>query len=576
MPSLRSVHTMRILNIWSLLLLLLVNSNRVLAGDVYLSCDEFEQHMFMDPNEAFCTVTGFIVTHSQNVVIKNFVPGNMVKFMKFYDSTLLYVPFRLFETFTYLKTLDVSYTSILELTRNTFSAAGNLTSLNLSYNNMTSLQTSVFIGANALMRLDLSYNRIMVLSENTFCGLPILNKLQLNGNRLTELHKDIFKDNEYLESISLEGNLLTYIEPEVFNRMRRIKEVNLSHNKLLRVHPDMFSEASNLESLLLAVNSLRAFQLTDKSIVHQLHLDYNQLTNLTINATRFVRANYNNISEIYMHQTLQLETLELRNNRLTSIANITNMTALLHLDVSYNPIGPIGVSTFDQLKRLRNLYLRSNGIRELEFGMFSKQKYLEILDLSFNNLSSLNLDLFVPYLTNLKQFFVDGNSLHEIQGNRTFSQAFPLLQKLGISRNRFNCSYLHHLLISPYLSDLVSLHIEPDDSTDETPHIRDVSCISIAQQKDLAATTAASPAALEGPEETLHKQLELLRLHAENLELHLTFMKVFLFVIGGIILVSLVSIVTIKYLKVRRSGRYDRRSIVFQSSATMDGNLTLE
>ncbi|KAH8366262.1 hypothetical protein KR093_011072, partial [Drosophila rubida] len=568
-------HTMRILNIWSLLLLLLWHSKRSLAGDVYLSCDEFEQHMFMDPNEAFCTVTGFIVTHSQNVVIKNFVPGNMVKFMKFYDSTLLYVPFRLFETFTFLKTLDVSYTSILELTRNTFSAAGNLTSLNLSYNNMTSLQTSVFIGANALMRLDLSYNRIMVLSENTFCGLPILNKLQLNGNRLTELHRDIFKDNEYLESVSLESNLLTYVEPEVFNRMRRIKEVNLSHNKLLRIHPDMFAEASSLESLLLAVNSLETFQLTDKSIMHQLHLDYNHLTNLTINATRFVRANHNNISEIYMHQTMQLETLELRNNRLSSIANITNLTALLHLDVSHNPIGPLSVSTFDKLKRLRNLYLRSNGIRELEFGMFSKQKYLEILDLSFNNLSSLNLDLFVPYLNNMKQFFVDGNALRELQGNRTFSQAFPLLQKLGISRNRFNCSYLHHLLVPPYLFDTVMLHIEPDDSTDETPHIRDVSCISIAQQKAATATTAASVSDLADPVVTLHKQLELLRIHSANLELHLTFLKVFLYAIGAIILVALVSIVTLKYLKVRRSGRYDRRSIVFQSNATMEANLTL-
>ncbi|XP_034481786.1 carboxypeptidase N subunit 2 [Drosophila innubila] len=561
---------MRIRNIWSLVLLVLASSNCAVAGDVYLSCDEFEQHMYMDANEAFCTVTGFIVTHSQNVVIKNFVPGNMVKFMKFYDSTLLYLPFHLFETFTHLKTLDVSYTSILELTRNTFSAASNLTYMNLSYNNMSSLQTSVFIGANALMRLDLSYNRISLLSENAFCGLHILNKLQLNGNRLTELHKDIFKDNEYLESVSLEANALTYVEPEVFNRLRRIKEVNLNNNKLIRIHPDTFSEAANLESLLLAINALTAFQLTDKSIVHQLHLDYNHLTNLTINATRFVRANYNNISEIYIHQALQLETLELRGNRLESIANITNMTALLHLDLSYNPIGPLSVSTFDQLKRLRNLYLRSNGIRELEFGMFSKQKYLEILDLSFNNLTSLNLDIFVPYLINIKQFFVDGNSLSELHGNRSFSQTFPLLQKLGISRNRFNCSYLHRLIVSPNLLDTVTLHIEPDVSTEETPHIRDVSCVSLPRNSSREA-----PAALEGSMMTLQTQLELLRVHSHNLELHLIFMKSFLYVIGAIVLIAMVAFVTLRYLKVRKSGRYDRRSIVFQSSATMDANLTL-
>lgn len=562
-------YKMRIRNIFGLFLLILARAS---AADVYLSCDEFEQHMYMDSNEAFCTVTGFIVTHSQNVVVKNFMPGNMVKFMKFYDSTLLYVPFHLFETFTHLKTLDVSSTGILELTRNTFSAASNLTYLNLAYNNLTSVQTSVFNGASALMRLDLSYNRITQLSENVFCGLHILNKLQLNGNRLTDLNKDIFKDNEYLESVSLESNALTYVQPEVFSRMRRIKEVNLSNNKLIHVHPDTFAEAASLESLLLAINSLTVFQLTDKSIVHQLHLDHNQLTNLTVNATRFVRANYNNISSIYMHQALQLETLELRNNRLASIANITNLTSLLHLDLSYNPIGPLSVNTFDQLKRLRNLYLRSNGIHSLEFGMFSKQKYLEILDLSFNNLTSLNLDLFVPYLTNLKQFFVDGNALGELQGNRSFAQVFPLLQKLGISRNRFNCSYLHHLLIPPYLMETVSLHIEPDDSIEETPHIRDVSCISLTGNRSADGGTSAP---LEGPMLALHKQLELLRAHSQNLELHLLFMKLFFFAIGGIILIAAVAIVTLRYLKLHRSGRYDRRSIVFQSDGTLEANMTM-
>lgn len=569
--------TMRMRNVWLLLLLFVLSSlrkDRALAGDVYLSCDEFEQHLYLDPGEAFCTVTGLIVTHSQNVVVQNYVPDNMIKFMKFYDSTLLYVPFHLFEMYTHLKTLDVSYTGILELTRNTFSRASNLTYLNLSYNNLTSVQTSVFIGANALMRLDLSYNKITQLSENAFCGLNILNKLQLTGNRLSELHKDIFKDNEYLESVSLESNALSYVQPEVFSRMRRIKEVNLSNNKLVRIHPDTFTEAASLESLLLATNSLNTFQLTNKSIVHQLHLDYNHLTNLTVNSTRFVRANYNNISSIQMHQALQLETLELRGNRLASIANITNLTALLHLDLSYNPIGPLGVNTFDQLKRLRNLYLRSIGVRELQFGMFSKQKYLEILDLSFNNMTSLNLDLFVPYLANLKQFFVDGNALSEVQGNRSFTQAFPVLQKLGISRNRFNCSYLHHLLIPPYLTDTVILHIEPDDSTDETPHIRDVSCISLSASQQANAQSAAA-IALEEPMLALHKQLELLRAHSQNLELHLLFMKLFFYAIGGSILIAVVTLVTLRVRKVRRSGRYNRSSIVFQSTATMDANLNL-
>ncbi|KAH8283340.1 hypothetical protein KR054_007903 [Drosophila jambulina] len=558
-----------------LILVLSISATTGSGGDVPLRCDEYDSMGFMDVNEAFCTVTGFTVTHSQNIVIKNIPPGNMVKFMKFYESTLLYMPFHLFETFPHLKTLDVSNTNILELTRNAFSAASNLTYLNLAYNNLTSIQTSVFIGANVLMRLDLSYNDITSLSVNAFCGLHTISQIFLTGNRLKELHSDIFKDNEYLEKVSFEGNLLTTIQPEVFRNMRRIKEVNLSNNQLIHIHPDTFAEAASLENLVLSYNQLRNFQLTEKNIVHQLHLDNNHLTNLTINATRFVRASHNNISELFLHQSLHIETLDLSANRLTSISNITNITYMLYLDVSDNPIGPLNISTFAQLKRLRGLNLRGTGIRELKFGMFSKQKYLEELDLSFNNLTSLNLDMFVPYLTNLKKFLVDGNELRELQGNRSFSDTFPQLQKLGVSRNRFNCSYLHHLLIPPSLAESVVLNIEPDNNLEETPHIRDVSCIS-SSQESLNASFSAEESALESQIQRLSKQLEIVGSHSRNLELHLAFLQVFAYVLGGIVLVAAVTLITLRHLKNQRSGRYDRSSIVFHSNATMDATMTLD
>ncbi|XP_017080643.1 toll-like receptor 3 [Drosophila eugracilis] len=557
-----------------LILILTIKESKASGGDVPLRCDEYNPMGYMDVNEAFCTVTGFTVTHSQNIVIKNISPGNMVKFMKFYESTLLYMPFHLFETFPYLKTLDVSNTNILELTRNAFSAASNLTYLNLAYNNLTSIQTSVFNGASNLMRLDLSYNEISSLSVNAFCGLQNIGQIYLTGNLLTELHNDIFKDNEYLEKISFEGNLLASIQPEVFRNMRRIKEVNLSNNQLVFIHPDTFADAASLENLMLSYNKLKDFYLTEKSIVHQLYLDNNNLTNLTINATRFVRASHNQISKLILHQILHIETLDLSSNKLTSLSNITNITYLLSLDVSDNPIEPLNISTFSQLKRLRGLNLRGTGIREVKFGMFSKQKYLEDLDLSFNNLTSLNLDMFVPYLTNLKKFLIDGNGLTELLGNRTISEAFPLLQKLGVSRNRFNCTYLHRLLIPPSLPESVVLNIEPDNNLEETPHIRDVSCISQSQMLVNASFTAEE-SRLETQILTLSKQLDIVGIHSKNLELHLVFMQVFAYVLGSMVLVGMVALIVLRHLKNRRSGRYDRSSIVFRSNATMEANLTL-
>jgi len=73
--------TRRILEV-IVILILAISSCDGSGGDIPLRCDEYDSMGYMDVNEAFCTVTGFTVTHSQNVVIKNIPPGNMVKFMK--------------------------------------------------------------------------------------------------------------------------------------------------------------------------------------------------------------------------------------------------------------------------------------------------------------------------------------------------------------------------------------------------------------------------------------------------------------------------------------------------------------
>ncbi|XP_055844401.1 toll-like receptor 13 [Episyrphus balteatus] len=542
----------------------LFSTSFVLGEEVLLKCDESESNY--ESQEAFCTVSGFYVTHSQNVKMMNYTRANMTKFMKFYDSTLLYLPFKLFEHFPNLRTLDVSFTEILDVPRNTFASANYLSFLNMSNNNITTIQTSVFIGANSLIRIDLSRNFIEDVNEFSFRGLQKVDKIMLAYNRIRNLSKDVFFENQSLETISLENNLLEYIDPEVFSRLRRIREVNLSNNRLKSLHPDTFQLAYGIETLLLGGNRLKEFSLTDKSIFLRLHLDSNQLTSLVINSTKVVRAENNSISSITALNSNFLEKLVLGRNNFTDVSNITNITSLLVLDLSYNKIGPLNVTSFEKLRRLKELYLRSAGVSKITFGMFSKQTGLETLDLSFNNLTYLNLNIFFPYMSKIKNFYIDGNNLTEIHGIH-FAYAFPNLVKVGLSRNRFNCSYLHTILSPPFLSGFVELHTEPENSTEDSTHIRDIVCDSTQHENP---STNIKP---EPEIDVLRSTITRLESHGRRLEVYLLALKILIIILICVCAAGLI----LKYANCERrrfSGQFGRNgSIVFRSTATMNSSM---
>ncbi|XP_055842392.1 uncharacterized protein LOC129909330 [Episyrphus balteatus] len=391
-------------------------------------------------------------------------------------------------------------------------------------NNITTIQTSVFIGANSLIRIDLSRNFIEDVNEFSFRGLQKVDKIMLAYNRIRNLSKDVFFENQSLETISLENNLLEYIDPEVFSRLRRIREVNLSNNRLKSLHPDTFQLAYGIETLLLGGNRLKEFSLTDKSIFLRLHLDSNQLTSLVINSTKVVRAENNSISSITALNSNFLEKLVLGRNNFTDVSNITNITSLLVLDLSYNKIGPLNVTSFEKLRRLKELYLRSAGVSKITFGMFSKQTGLETLDLSFNNLTYLNLNIFFPYMSKIKNFYIDGNNLTEIHGIH-FAYAFPNLVKVGLSRNRFNCSYLHTILSPPFLSGFVELHTEPENSTEDSTHIRDIVCDSTQHENP---STNIKP---EPEIDVLRSTITRLESHGRRLEVYLLALKILIIIL---------------------------------------------
>uniref|UniRef100_A0A1A9UJ61 LRRCT domain-containing protein n=1 Tax=Glossina austeni TaxID=7395 RepID=A0A1A9UJ61_GLOAU len=530
------------------------------AEDILLKCDETD---LLD--SLFCTVSGFQVSHSQNVKIPNQTKANLKRFMKFYNSVLLYIPAKLFDVFSSLTNFDASYTEIEDIPRNTFSSANSLVTLNLSNNKLEKITTSAFVGAHNLMRLDLSYNCLHTLTNLTFTGLNELSRVVLANNRLKVLPKDLFAENSYLDEVNLANNLLEFIEPEVFNHLDNIREVNLTNNLLRMLDPNTFASSYALEVLYVSNNQLIDFHLANKSVSKTLNLSHNKLTSLLINGTRSIYAGHNLINEVKVLNGRELVALWLQNNQIKDITNITTaLTNLYELDLGFNPVGTPNISTYQRLEHMTELYLRATGIHYLTFGMFSKLKSLSVLDLSYNNLTELNLEIFVPSNDNMKYFYVDANNLTEIQGKYTFASAFPFLQQLGISRNRFNCSYLHWLLISPQLMETTQLHIETDDSDEEVTHIRDVTCVSHVRE-DLKRVEHDLYHSDE-LKKILQQSLETMSLHAQQMQSYLLVLKISL-----VVLVCVICIVGWHYGRILRAKYQVRRggAIVYHSNATM-------
>ncbi|KAL5292050.1 hypothetical protein ACFFRR_011069 [Megaselia abdita] len=548
--------------------------------DVIFQCDEA---MIYDENKNFCTISNFVAESDQTVHIVHNSNKNNVKYMKCYDSKARYIPYKLFENFPNLQSLDISNSYIEDISRNSFHSADNLLYLNMSLNRIKSLGPSAFKGAAKTLKIELAANEISEISPNAFNTLDDMDKLVLSRNLIRELDKSVFVENVNLNHIHLDNNLIEEINPDLFSYCKHLRIVDLSNNRLKKLQPNTFELNFVLEGLFLSGNLLETFNLTNLYSLNKLNLDNNRLTSLVLIAVKNVRANNNEIENITVRNFENFETMNLAHNHISNLTNITKLSNLVSLDLSSNKVGPvIGLSTFSNLRNLRELRLRNTSLSSITFGMFSKQTKLTTFDISFNGLRELNLDMLAPYMTTVKQFFIDGNSLTEIKGRTTFFQAFPYLYSIGLSKNKFNCTYLHHIITTPFLSPNVELYIEPIDSDIEKTHIRDITCEHEDQKDDyddeILIPKKPMKVKMTKEKELSSQEREMfiakIQGQQELLSSHLLWMKITLITIA----VALICFVVFKSMDYKRrlwrsvphQNHVGDSSIVFRSTTTVN------
>lgn len=412
--------------------------------NVDIECDAISNTDF---GRRFCFIRHFNNKILHNVTFKYNPIAEEKREIIFDNCTLDELPLGMFKNFANIKTVYVWNIQLKEL------------------------RNEVFQNANHLTAFDASKNSVQKLNQNTFSLATKLNQIDLSKNLIESMDVDAFSGLEKLNVLNLENNKLRFIPANGFAQLTQLKTIRLSHNLIKMIPLELFGQNTRLQNIYLNDNAIewlfgeQTFQHLQHVNEFDLHNNPNaNLANCVVNAksiniqntntkgcyigsrTRRIIANNNQISFIEVNDAVtgNLEHVELGNNRLQKMKNLTRFEKLSHLNLMNNQITDIGLNSFANMDKLEVLNLRNSGLSKIYFGLFSHKSKLKVLDISYNKLGIIDFRMFLS-MPNLVRMQLDGNKLSEMDASE-IRKIFPALSKIGISSNDWLCTNLASII----------------------------------------------------------------------------------------------------------------------------------
>ncbi|XP_051573042.1 vasorin-like [Myxocyprinus asiaticus] len=240
-------------------------------------------------------------------------------------------------------------------------------------------------------------NGIETLSQEDFNGLSSLEMLDLSQNKLTELPDRIFEHLSSLHNLDLSANQIVHISQESFAGLELLERLYLYSNLIESIHPAAFDGLEQLIELKLQGNKLTTLPALKMPHLLLLDLRFNSIPSLGPKDL----------------QTPKLESLKLGGLGLSSLDEdlLGSFKNLHELDISNNQLTTF-LPVLREAKGLVTLSLAGNPMSPVKWEDFEKLTELQELDIS--NLSLQGLP-------------------------ETLTRLFPLLQRLTVAENPFNC-----------------------------------------------------------------------------------------------------------------------------------------
>ncbi|XP_072028795.1 uncharacterized protein [Amphiura filiformis] len=186
--------------------------------------------------------------------------------------------------------------------------------LYLDGNQIRNITPGAFAHCTMVQQIFLQNNQIRIVQSGVFMELRDLRHLYLNSAEVHTIQEGAFDDLSALERLYLSDNALSTIPHNLFHDLSNLQILTLANNHLRSLARDAFQGLFNLEYLDVKFNSLT-------SIPNGL---FNGLSNMRRLILSFNRVNIIEEGAINWEELTQFETLDMRNNSLSDVKNISS------------------------------------------------------------------------------------------------------------------------------------------------------------------------------------------------------------------------------------------------------------
>lgn len=286
------------------------------------------------------------------------------------------------------------------------------------------LTLNVVSNSESLRILDLSHNRISEIYNETFSDFVSLVILKLRDNFLTTTRENHFGYLRELSGVDLSSNLLESIDIKTFSKLPNLLWLNIEDNCLINIFR-LLLPIRALDILDLSHNHIDCLpQLSGISAITNLDLSYNNITDLMTTATTTAHNSRIEIVQNLVSNEIvkSISSLNIAGNQLRHLNQLLSFINLVELNLADNII--------DYIENENIIRYFSSSMQKLNLTNTSLTSLNIFRYLNGENIHELSL-LHNPLSTDFNQLVKFSNLKHlEIQQNFCYE-----LDSFTIKRN---------------------------------------------------------------------------------------------------------------------------------------------
>ncbi|XP_062842610.1 asporin [Trichomycterus rosablanca] len=243
--------------------------------------------------------------------------------------------------------------------------------------------------------------------------------IDLQNNDITEIKEDDFKNLDNLYALFLVNNRISKIHPKAFQNMDKLRLLYLSYNLLTRVPENLPKNVFELRIHDNKISRIQKGAFRGMQSLHVLEMSANPIANSGIElgafddmATLYLRIAEAKLTAVPKDLPSSLTELHLDYNKIAKVEveDLIRYKNLKRLGLGFNQIKFVEDGSLANIPKIREIHLDNNWLKKVPPGL-NTLKYLQVLYLHENSISSVAVNDFCPSRTKTKKLLYTGISL---------------------------------------------------------------------------------------------------------------------------------------------------------------------